>query len=68
MFKPCACRSLIINHSSISIIVSNPGILWEKGNKDLNNFDETIWYEKIIEKLEREHNVQQYEVRESIYQ
>ncbi len=23
-----------------------------------------IWYEKIIEKLERKHNVQQYEVRE----
>src|SRR3989304_6152498 len=26
MFKPCACRSLIINNSSVSIIVSNPGI------------------------------------------
>ncbi len=33
-------------------------------NGDILKINGLIWYEKIIDKLERKHNVQQYEVHE----
>jgi len=39
--KPCAYRSLIINHSSVSIIVSNPGIYTKIVNWGIFNPEKT---------------------------